>query len=217
MEKPLLEFRVFSRPLFTVATILSMIVFIAMIGTETILPMYIQNVRGSSALSSGLLLLPGAIVMGIMSPISGIIYDKIGAKKLSIIGFFVLSLGSVPFFLLTSSTSLVFLAVAYAVRMLGLSLTLMPLMTAALNILPNRLLAHGTAMSNTMRLIAGSIGTALLITIMSSVAASSSAQTQTQSLLDGMNKAFLCSFLFSFCGIILSFYISEKRSKVLEV
>ncbi len=215
MEKPLLEFRVFSRPLFTLATILSMIVFIAMIGTETILPMYIQNVRGGSAVSSGLLLLPGAIVMGLMSPISGMIYDKIGARKLSIIGFFVLSLGSIPFFLLTQSTSLIYLAVAYAIRMFGLSLTLMPLMTASLNILPNRLLAHGTAMSNTMRLIAGSIGTALLITIMSSVAASSSAQTQAMALLGGMNKAFLCSFIFSVLGIILSFCVHEQKPSML--
>ena len=215
MEKPLLDFRVFSRPLFTLTTILSMIVFIAMIGTETILPMYIQNVRGGSAVSSGLLLLPGAIVMGIMSPVSGMIYDKIGAKKLSIVGFSMLTFGSIPFFLLTSSTSLTYITVAYVVRMFGLSLTLMPLMTAALNILPHRLLAHGTAMSNTMRLIAGSIGTALLITIMSSVAASSSAQTQALSLLDGMNKAFLCSFIFSILGIVLSFYIREQQSNML--
>jgi MFS family permease len=193
-----------------------MIVFIAMIGTETILPMYIQNVRGGSAVSSGLLLLPGAIVMGLMSPVAGMIYDKIGAKKLSIIGFSMLSLGSIPFFLLTSSTSLIYLTVAYAVRMFGFSLTLMPLMTASLNILPNRLLAHGTAMSNTMRLIAGSIGTAFLITIMSSVAASFYAQTQALSLLDGMNKAFLCSFIFSILGIILSFYIREQQSNMLE-
>ena len=155
MEKPLLDFKVFSRPLFTLTTILSMIVFIAMIGSETILPMYIQNVRGGSAVSSGLLLLPGAILMGIMSPVSGMIYDKIGAKKLSIVGFSMLTLGSIPFFLLTSSTSLTFLSVAYVVRMFGLSLTLMPLMTASLNILPKRLLAHGTAMSNTMRLDSG--------------------------------------------------------------
>jgi EmrB/QacA subfamily drug resistance transporter len=216
MEKPLLDFRVFSRPLFTLTTILSMIVFVAMIGSETILPMYIQNVRGGSAVSSGLLLLPGAIVMGIMNPVSGMIYDKIGAKKLSIIGFSMLTLGSIPFFLLTSSTSLTFLSIAYVVRMFGLSLILMPLMTAALNILPTRLLSHGTAMSNTMRLVAGSIGTALLITIMSSVAASSSAQTQALSLLDGMNKALLCSFIFSILGIILSFYIREQQSNMVE-
>jgi MFS family permease len=144
------------------------------------------------------------------------IYDKIGAKKLSIVGFSLLTLGSIPFFLLTSTTSLNYLRVAYVVRMFGLSLTLMPLMTAALNILPNRLLAHGTAMSNTMRLVAGSIGTALLITIMSSVAASSSAQTQALSLLNGMNKAFLCSFIFCILGIFLSFYIREQQSKMVE-
>jgi uncharacterized membrane protein len=71
-------------------------------------------------------------------------------------------------------------------------------------------------MSNTMRLVAGSIGTALLITIMSSVAASSSAQTQALSLLNGMNKAFLCSFIFCILGIFLSFYIREQQSKMVE-
>lgn len=216
MEKPLLEFRVFSHPLFTLATILSMITFILMIGTETILPMYIQNVRGDSALSSGLLLLPGAIMMGLMSPVSGMIYDKIGVKTLSIIGFSLLTLGTVPFFLLTPSTSVIFLTIIYAVRMIGVSMTMMPLMTASLNILPRRLLAHGTAMSNTMRQIAGSIGTALLITIMSSAAASSSAQTQALALLDGINKAFLFSFIFSILGIILTFFINEKHSNMLE-
>ncbi len=212
MEEPLLDFRVFSHPLFPLATILSMVIFIAMIGIETILPLYVQNVRGESALSSGLLLLPGAIVMGLLSPVSGMIYDKIGAKKLSIFGFSLLSLGTIPFFFLTQSTSLIYLTVVYAVRMIGLSMTMMPLMTASLNILPYRLLAHGTAMSNTMRLIAGSIGTALLITIMSSAAASSSAQTQALALLDGMNKAFLCSFIISVLGVILSFFINEQQS-----
>lgn len=95
-------------------------------------------------------------------------------------------------------------------------MTMMPLMTASLNILPHRLLSHGTAMSNTMRQIAGSIGTALLITIMSSAAASSSAQTQALALLDGVNKAFLCSFILSILGMILSFYISEQQSNMLE-
>lgn len=216
MEKPLLEFRVFAHPLFTLATILSMITFIAMIGTETILPMYIQNVRGDSALSSGLLLLPGAIMLGLMSPVSGMIYDKIGAKNLSIIGFSLLTLGTIPFFLLTPSTSLIFLTIIYALRMIGLSMTMMPLMTASLNILPQRLLAHGTAMGNTMRQISGSIGTALLITIMSGAAASSSAQIQALALLGGINRAFLSSFIISALGVILSFFINEQRSKTIN-
>ena len=212
METPLLEFRVFSRPLFTFATILAMVTCMVMIGIETILPLYIQNVRGGTALASGLLLLPGAIVMGIMNPVSGMIYDKIGAKKLSIIGLALLSLATIPFFLLTPSTSLTFLAVVYAVRMFGLSMTMMPLMTASLNVLPYHLLAHGTAMTNTMRLIAASLGTALLITIMSSVAASSSAQTQALALLAGINKAILFSFIISVLGVILSFFINEQQS-----
>ncbi|WP_242954546.1 DHA2 family efflux MFS transporter permease subunit [Desulfitobacterium chlororespirans] len=213
IAKPLLEFRVFTRPLFTLSTILSMILFIGMIGGETILTLYIQNVRGDSALSSGLLLLPGAIVMGLMSPISGMMYDKFGARSLSIIGFLIFSLGNIPFFLLAPSTSLTFLAVLYSIRMLGMSMTMMPLMTASMNILPHHLLAHGTAMSNTMRQVAGAIGTAMLISIMSTATVSSSAQTPVLAMVDGVNKAFLASFVLGLLGIILSFLIKEQRSK----
>lgn len=213
IAKPLLEFRVFKQPLFTLATILSMILFMGLIGGETLLPLYIQNVRGDSALSSGLLLLPGAVIMGLMSPVSGICYDKFGAKPLAVIGFLIFSLGNIPFFLLASSTSLTFLTVLYSVRMLGMSMTMMPLMTASMNILPHHLLAHGTAMSNTMRQMAGAIGTAFLISIMSGAAASSSAQTPTMTMLDGMNRAFLASFILGILGIILSFLIKEQRSK----
>ncbi len=67
LEKPLLEFRVFKNFTFTITTIMGMLVFGLMIGTETILPLYTQNLRDVSAFHSGLMLLPGAIVMGVVS------------------------------------------------------------------------------------------------------------------------------------------------------
>ena len=71
LETPLLEFRVFKNKDFTLGVIISAFVIIAMISAETLLPMYVQTARGLSAIDSGLMLLPGAIVMGIMSPVSG--------------------------------------------------------------------------------------------------------------------------------------------------
>ncbi|GAB7170008.1 hypothetical protein TUA1478L_20040 [Lactiplantibacillus plantarum] len=69
MDQPLLELRVFKIPAFTLSAILTALAYMAMMGVEMILPMYIQTVLGRSAMDSGLILLPGAIMMGIMSPL----------------------------------------------------------------------------------------------------------------------------------------------------
>ena len=81
MENPFLELRVFKSPVFTIAAILSGVTNMAMVGAEMVLPLYIQNIRGESAFHSGLTLLAGSLMMGIIMPITGRIFDKYGAKR----------------------------------------------------------------------------------------------------------------------------------------
>src|SRR5699024_9850223 len=85
LEQPILEFRVFKYKIFTLTTVLGMIVFVAMIGTAVILPLYMQNMLGFSAFKSGLVLLPGAMIMGFMNPITGRLFDRYGARWLAIL------------------------------------------------------------------------------------------------------------------------------------
>src|SRR5690625_6324681 len=87
LHEPIIEFRVFKYKTFSLTTGLGMIVFISMIGTAVILPLYMQNMLGFTALESGLVLLPGAIIMGLMNPVTGRLFDRYGAKWLAIIGF----------------------------------------------------------------------------------------------------------------------------------
>lgn len=87
LERPLLEFRVFSYPVFTLGTVLSMFVFAAMIATNIILPLYMQNMLHFSALQSGLVLLPGAILMGAMNPVTGYLFDKFGGNGLLVLDY----------------------------------------------------------------------------------------------------------------------------------
>src|SRR5690606_31077946 len=91
LEQPILEFRVFKYGVFTLATSLGMIVFASMIASTVILPLFMQTMLGFNALHSGLMLLPGAIVMGIMNPVTGTIFDKYGAKWLLLSGFTILT------------------------------------------------------------------------------------------------------------------------------
>src|SRR5699024_241372 len=86
LKTPMLEFRVFQFRLFTTAITITMAVLISLIGAEILLPLFMQNVLGFSPLKSGLMLLPGACVIGIMSPFTGRLFDKYGAKWLALIG-----------------------------------------------------------------------------------------------------------------------------------
>ena len=141
----------------------------AMIGAEMVLPLYIQNIRGESAFHSGLMLLPGALVMGLMMPVTGRIFDKIGARRLAITGMFILTVATLPFAFLTKATPIIYIIVLYAIRMFGISMVMMPVTTSGMNALPMNLLSHGTAVNNTFRQVASSIGTAVLISVLTNV------------------------------------------------
>ena len=133
---------------------------ISMIGSETVLPMFVQNLLGRTPIDSGLILLPGAIVMAIMSVISGWLYETFGAKVLAIIGMSIVLITTSYFVVMDEHTSTVMLATVYAIRMIGIAMGLMPIMTHTMNQLTPELNAHGSSMTNTIQQIAGSIGTA---------------------------------------------------------
>ncbi len=227
LKTPLLQFKVFKFNTFTLALIVTMIVMVSMIGAETLLPLYMQNLRGFTPLESGLMLLPGAIVMGIMSPITGMLFDKLGARKLAIPGLAIVGVTTFVFTNLTIDTSFTFLSTIYAIRMFGLAMAMMPVMTAGLNQIPEEWNAHGSAMANTMQQVSASIGTAILITIMTSAVKSyepdMSAVTDlsqleakqyvaNQALLHGYNTAFLVSSILALVGMALVIFLKTSQS-----
>lgn len=210
-ERPLLELRVFKNRTFTITTILGMISFASMMGLETILPMYTQNLRNITAFHSGLMLLPGAIVMGAMSPITGVIFDKIGAKIIGIIGFLILTVTTFFFAFLDLNTSLTFIIIVYAIRMAGISMVMMPLITAGINALPSNLIAHATAVNNTFRQVAASIGTAVLITVMTNAAKNSTSKNPLNAMVTGMDAAFLGAAILACAGLVLIFALKQEN------
>lgn len=169
MKNPLLELRVYRSIPFTISAILSSVSMMAMVGAEMIIPLYLQNVRGMSAFHSGLTLLLGALMMAIMSPITGRAVDRFGAKRLSIMGMVMLTLGTLPFIFLTKDTPTIYIVVLYAVRMFGIAMAMMPATTVGMNALPVNLIGHGTAVNNTQRQVASSIGTAILTSVLTTV------------------------------------------------
>jgi EmrB/QacA subfamily drug resistance transporter len=209
LKQPVLQFRVFQYKLFTLTTVLGMVVFIAMIGAATVLPLLMQNMLGFTAFESGLMLLPGALIMGFMNPITGRIFDKFGAKWLAIIGLVIVTVTTFMFTNLTPETTFIYLAVVNAVRMFGVAMVMMPVTTAGLNQLPAHLIPHGTAMNNTMRQVSGAVGTALLVTVMSQAAQPSRG---VEGLVHGVNVSFIVAGISAIIGLVMAFFIRKPKS-----
>ncbi|MBF2164378.1 DHA2 family efflux MFS transporter permease subunit [Staphylococcus epidermidis] len=166
MKAPMLNLEVLKYPTYTLTTIINMLVMMSLYGGMILLPLYLQNLRGFSALDSGLLLLPGALVMGALGPVAGKLLDTIGIKPLAIFGIGIMTYATWELSKLNMDTTYLHIMWIYIVRSFGMAFIMMPIMTAGMNALPPRLISHGNAFVNTMRQLAGSIGTAILVTVM---------------------------------------------------
>lgn len=233
-QNPLLDLRAFKYNMFTLTTIINIGVTMMMYADMMLLPLYLQNARGYTALESGLLMLPGALLMGLLSPAVGKLFDRFGAKWLAIIGIAIILISTFGFIDLTDSTSYSFLILMSTFRRIGMAMFLMPLQTAGLNQLPSSLNAHGTAISNTIRQVAGAVGTALLVTVMTNstknhfqdLISKVGAQGETQqhmimeASIQGINDAYFVILIIGIISLLLSFFIkgvkkaSEEKSNI---
>ena len=232
LETPLLNFGVFKNKQFAIGLLIMAVTMISMIGSETVLPMFVQNLLNESALDSGLILLPGAIVMAVMSMTSGAMYEKFGAKPLAIIGMLIVIITTSYFVVMDEHTSTIMLATVYAIRMIGIALGLMPVMTHALNQLTPEMNAHGSSMTNTVQQISGSIGTAGLITILSQASQHFSpkmsdykgmnkqeiiGQIKIDTMLHGYHAGFLFAVIITVISFLCTFMIKKtSKSKTQE-
>ncbi|HDE4741830.1 TPA: DHA2 family efflux MFS transporter permease subunit [Staphylococcus aureus] len=166
MKAPMLNLEVLKFPTFTLTTVINMVVMLSLYGGMILLPIYLQNLRGFSELDSGLLLLPGSLIMGLLGPFAGKLLDTIGLKPLAIFGIAVMTYATWELTKLNMDTPYMTIMGIYVLRSFGMAFIMMPMVTAAINALPGRLASHGNAFLNTMRQLAGSIGTAILVTVM---------------------------------------------------
>ncbi|XRG78626.1 DHA2 family efflux MFS transporter permease subunit [Rossellomorea sp. GAMAL-10_SWC] len=224
-KNPLLDLRSFKFNMFTLTTIINIAVTMVMYADMMLLPLYLQNIRGYTPVESGLLLLPGALVMGFLMPVTGKLFDRVGAKWLAIAGMIITVATTIGFTNLTDSTSYTYLVLMSTGRRIGMALMMMPIQTAGLNQLPKELNAHGTAITNTIRQVAGAVGTSLLVTVMTDrtkthlqdliPTAATKGLTQAQLIkeasIQGINDAYLVIVGIGILGLLLSFFIKKVK------
>lgn len=212
MEHPMLQVRVLANRKFLIATIIVMLVQGALLAGGILLPILLQSYMGFSATTSGLVLLPGAIIMGAMGPVAGRLFDKHGPRVLAVTGTGILALTTSAFIFMGPGTGLVTLTVIYTVRLFSLSLVNMPISTWGMNALPDKLVNHGTSVQNTFRQVAGSLGTAIIVStstaVQNAVAGSTDATTAG---VFGIHMAFVVATALCVIGFVLTVALVRNK------
>ncbi|HWI32514.1 MAG TPA: DHA2 family efflux MFS transporter permease subunit [Microbacterium sp.] len=215
-DDALLDLRVFRSANFSISIVQMLLVSMSFFGTITLLPIYLQGVLGVSAFATGLIVLPGALVMGLLGPAVGRIYDNYGTRVLLVPGS-IISSGVLWFYAtLGPATPVWAIAIAQIVLSVGLALSFTPLFTASLGSLPPRQYSHGSAVLATVQQVAGAAGIALMVAILSGVSAGMLADGAVQVDADaaGSQAAFMTAAIVSLPAIIGAFLIRKPADSI---
>ncbi|WIB62748.1 DHA2 family efflux MFS transporter permease subunit [Curtobacterium sp. MCBD17_040] len=214
-DRALLDLRTFRVRTFTIAIVAMCIAMIAMFGTLILLPIYLETVLGLPVLQVGLLLLPGGLVMGLLSPVVGRLYDQHGAQVLAVPGAVLVSVVLWMFTMLSPTTSVWFVLAAHVLLSIGLALTFTPLFTAGLGGLTPDLYSHGSALLGTAQQLAGAAGTALFVTLMAigtaAAGGGASSAVSVDATAAGVRTAFLVGAIISLFGIAASAMVRKPE------
>lgn len=165
-QPPLLNLSVLKNKSFTVGTVTAALSFFAFSSIMVIMPLYIQDCRGYSATISGLVMLPGAFGQCIAQFFGGKALDRFGARPVALIGSITLLFGTIMMSLISMTSWIWWVSIWQFVRQIGMGFVLMPITTWSLNCLEPEEVSAGSAVTNTVRQIAGAIGASMLVILM---------------------------------------------------
>ena len=221
LDEPLLNLGAFSYPMFTLAAILLIIVMMTMFSTMSLLPFLLQGAFGFTVYITGLIMLPGSILNGILSPISGKLFDQFGPRALIVPGTIILAIVMGIFTQVTLETSITTFVVLHISMMVAISMIMMPAQTSGLNQLPKSYYPHGTAILNTLSQLAGAVGVSLFISLMSAGQKNYLAESLnpnepteiTEAILEGVHQAYIIGFFFALVAVIVALFIKRTVTK----
>ena len=212
---PLLDLRTFDSRNFTVSVLLMAILMMALFGTIILLPIYLQNVLGLSTLQTGLLLLPGGLLMGLLGPRVGRLYDRVGPVRLMVPGVIVVSGVLWAMTLLSPATPAGYILAGHVVMSAGFAFLFTPLFTAALSSLKPSLYSHGSAVIGTIQQVAGAAGVALFVALMSARTTTLAAHAlrSVDALSGGIRSGFLCGAIISLLAVVCVFFVQRPPAQ----
>lgn len=225
MKQPMLDMRTFKYPMFTLGTILIIIMHMVNFATMLLLPMFLEGALGLTAFTAGLIMLPGGLINGIVSPISGHLYDKFGPKVLILPGYII---STIVFFIFSTSLSLSItiptIIILHCLSLVAVGMINTPTQTNSLNQLTPEYYPHGTAIMNTLQQIAGAFGTSLFVAIMSAyqknylMTASNpnDSKQQALALVLGVRHTFTIEVGVLIVAVIICLFIKNNKNVVTQ-
>ncbi|HEV7344976.1 MAG TPA: MDR family MFS transporter [Devosia sp.] len=212
-DKALLDLRTFLSRNYTVSVLTMAIAMMALFGTVILLPIYTQNVLGLDTLQTGLLLLPGGLLMGLLAPSVGRLYDRIGPTKLLVPGTALVSIVLWALTRVDQNTSVWAILTGHIIISVGLALVFTPLFTAALGSVRQEFYSHGSAILGSIQQVAGAAGIALFVALMTIRQAGLSADgvEPVSALAGGIQLAFLVGAVISLFAIIAAFFVRKPE------
>ena len=212
LEKPFLDVKILVNRNYAVSVISSMVLYLVMMGSSVMMPLYVQSVMGYSAVVSGLVTLPGSLATALVSPFAGKLYDEIGIKKIFVAGAAALVISNMGMFFLSMETPLWIAAALNVIRNISIGSLMMPLLTwGTSNVHPTKM-ADASSLLTSLRTIAGSIGSAVFVGIMTMVAAPSAESYGDNAMMHGMNMSFFWMAVGAAVLLLIAFFaVREKR------
>ena len=165
LEVPLLKVSVLKSRRYATAVIVVAMLQAALVGTGVLLPIYLQNLLGISALGTGLIMLPGAVMGAVMGYFAGRLFDKLGPRRVIIPGAAIAAIGGCGLVGFALDTPVPFIIFVYTCLGVGMQAIMTPLNTWGLNSLDNRVIQHANALQNTLNQVGASLGTAILVSL----------------------------------------------------
>lgn len=214
-DSPLLDLRVFTSRNYVLSVIIMAVVALSMFGTFSLLPLFLQTVVGLTAAQSGMVLLPGSLLMGLLGPVMGRIYDAQGPRLLLVPGTVMIAGAMFVYSTVGVATPVWILVVVQTIMSLGLAASFTPLFSASLGSLERRLYSHGSAALNTAQQVAGAAGTALLVAIYSAALHLGEKQglPAAEAGAPGARAAFFVAACIAIVPVVLSVFIRKPEEE----
>lgn len=175
VEHPLISMDIFKSRHFRAAFVAQNCLFASFMGITLVLPLYVQGPCGMTALEAGIVFIPATIIALFVNPLAGLLLDKVGPRAVCITGAAFLTVGAASFMFLDATTPLWLLTFWQGVRAVGVSALVGPLNSWGLSGLPGKIIMDGSAFFATVRQASASLGTALMMLLISVLGAGAAA------------------------------------------
>ena len=211
----LLDLRVFTSRNYVISVVIMAIISLSMFGTFSLLPLYLQNVAGLDPTAAGLVLLPGSVLMGVLGPVMGRVYDSRGPRTLLVPGTILVASALFVYSTVGTHTPMWFLMLVQIAMSLGLAGSFTPLFSASLGSLDRSLYSHGSAALNTLQQVGGAAGTAVLISIYSGFLHRGELEglATADAGAPGANAAFFTAACIALVPVVLAFFVRKPADQ----